>query len=425
MKKLMIIALTLVAGISFAGEYAPSAVPKDTTMPDMMPGQVNFQGLLRDPVTGNVYSNGLYDLECRIYTSNGTTPLWGGKYQAYVRDGYFNIMLGSSATQLSGCTYKPTDLWKALWYNGANRDLYLGVTPWQHADGTTIVDAEDRVEISPRQQLLATPYAFRAQKAQYADGATGDFDVKGDLKVAGQILDGSGTAFALKNVSANDDVIAIGKDTVTPAKTTMQGSQVNIESGDALNITPGGNMRVTTAAGKDLGVTGGGEIWVNVTDDVSVRGDDITVAANDELKMSGANGARVTDEWGNGILVTGSKVQWVQGSGYKQTPILFESCTIEIAKGTTRVNKSLESLGLTYVGTNQSKAMEYNWCVVGHEVISGTQTTFSKILTWVNDSAGVKNWRMLTLERTDTAACTVKVHLMGILKEFSTDNRKY
>ena len=291
MKKLMFIALALAAGISFAADYSPSSLPANTNQPDVMPGMVNFQGLLRDPATGNVYANGLYDLECRIYTSvsSSAKPLWGAKYQAYVRDGYFNIMLGSSANELSGCTYKSTELWKALWYDTQNRELYLGVTPWQRANGSTIEDAKDRVEVLPRQQLLASPFSFRAHKAQYADAATGNFTVKGDLSVNGQILN-NGKSFGLKNVTATDEAITVGANTASPDKTTMQGRTVNIESGDGLNLTAGGDATVTTTLLAALN-----ELSVRVT---------LPEAATDTLRLRSASESPVN--WTRSIETTSS-----------------------------------------------------------------------------------------------------------------------
>ena len=434
MKKLMFIALALAAGISFAADYSPSSLPANTNQPDVMPGMVNFQGLLRDPATGNVYANGLYDLECRIYTSvsSSAKPLWGAKYQAYVRDGYFNIMLGSSANELSGCTYKSTELWKALWYDTQNRELYLGVTPWQRANGTTIEDAKDRVEVLPRQQLLASPFSFRAHKAQYADAATGNFTVKGDLSVDGQILN-NGKSFGLKNVTATDEAITVGANTASPDKTTMQGRTVNIESGDGLNLTAGGDATVTTTAGKSLTVGGGGSVAVEVTGNVSAKGKDVTVTANAKAKVVGTTEASLKHSGGDGVTVdkdgvfiTSPTYVGYAYNGIRNPPIIFENAIVSLPAGTASVSPLLTSLNLSSIGGNSTLARQYTWAVVGYIAISVTAQNISSMCIALSEHSGSVGWPYLSVMRqgSTSASCTVYVQLMGVWKGLCKDNRQ-
>ena len=165
-----------------------AAVPSTATQ--NVPGKMNYQGYLRDPSTGNAYADGIYTLDCRIYSNDmGGTPLWGGRYSAYVKDGYFNIMLGDeNATQnlddMSGITYTgAANLWKALWgANSTDCKRFLGVTPLQDANHAVI---SSPTEIMPRQELLTAPFAFRAQSAQYASEAKENFTVGGNLTVNG------------------------------------------------------------------------------------------------------------------------------------------------------------------------------------------------------------------------------------------------
>ena len=396
MKKLMFVALILAAGISFADNYSPSKVPTGTTSPDVMPGTVNFQGLLRDPATGNPYKDGIYTLECRLYTAlTGTKAIWGAKYQAYVREGYFNIMLGSTGTPLSGCTYpNPTDLWKALWYSGDNRELYLGVTPWQGSDGQTIADADKRKEITPRQQLLAAPFALRAQKAQYADAAVTDFKVPGDLTVAGQIKSGDGSVFGLKNVSSTDMVLNIGDSTTTPYNTNVKGYHVNITSGTDISLNAGFGLGVQLGAGHALGVGGnGGIVRLNDLSKIEAYSDSAYVGwdkndktrggmyfskNNDNLRISADNvvmsgkqigkseGAKLEVIGSQSLVIGAGELRWKASSGQVTRPFRIDKVEVTLDANTSSLTTSLESK-LNFGGVG--KAVDYAWMIVGYEFL--------------------------------------------------------
>ena len=161
-----------------------AAVPSSITK--FVPEYINYQGYLANPATGAAYTDGLYTIQCRLYReASGGTAIWGAKYSVYVKDGYFNIMLGDNNAAELNYTYKKNELWRALWYDTAaseRNNLWLGVTPEQNATHATITSP---TEISPRQQLLAAPYAFRAQAAEYAEQSIGAFKVNGALTVSG------------------------------------------------------------------------------------------------------------------------------------------------------------------------------------------------------------------------------------------------
>ena len=166
-----------------------AAAPTSATQ--FTPKLMNYQGYLANPSTGVPYTDGIYQLECRLYRqASGGTAIWGGRYSVYVKDGYFNIMLGDTSATNLGLTYANADLWRALWSDTAvavasRNDLWLGVTPLQGPTGASI---SSPTEISPRQQLLAGPYAFRAQAAEYANQSYTDFKVNGKLTVTGGTL---------------------------------------------------------------------------------------------------------------------------------------------------------------------------------------------------------------------------------------------
>ena len=254
-----------------------AAVPSTATQ--NVPGKMNYQGYLRDPSTGNAYADGIYTLDCRIYSNDmGGTPLWGGRYSAYVKDGYFNIMLGDeNATQnlddMSGITYTgAANLWKALWgANSTDCKRFLGVTPLQDANHAVIPSPS---EIMPRQELLTGPFAFRAQSAQYASEAKEDFTVGGNLTVngtttfSGTINAQSGTQ-SIGPIRASSSSVNLGNGYTSatssnraslPSSIYNVGQSLYFYSYYAMNFKPtAGNINFTVPSGYDMKVTGSGD----------------------------------------------------------------------------------------------------------------------------------------------------------------------
>ena len=204
----------------------PAAPPASAT--HIVPqGVVNYQGNLKGP-TGANYVDGLYDIEFRLYTvSSGGTPIWGSAYKVYVKDGYFGVMLGQTGTVLSGATYPPTELWRALWFDEASpkNDFWLGLKVLQDENHVTLSPAP--AESVPRQQLLVAPFAYRAEQTQYARAAYGDFDVGQILRVTGSTtLSGAATlngGATLSSVVINGTAELKGTTTLSGA-TTFSGT---------------------------------------------------------------------------------------------------------------------------------------------------------------------------------------------------------
>lgn len=187
------------------------------------PGLINYQGRLLTPA-GGVYSNGVYTIEFRLYdVENGGSPgVWGAKYPVYVKDGYFNVMLGANNGQsvTPAPTYGPMELWRALWYDlGAVakiNDRYLGITVTYGPD-TSLPDPA--VEAFPRQRFLSAPFAERAQMAQYARAAFDTFSVGSTLVATGLV-----TAVGGLNVQSST---TLTNTTITGTATLNQGLAVN------------------------------------------------------------------------------------------------------------------------------------------------------------------------------------------------------
>ena len=192
---------------TIAAAFASAAfATAPTSATQFTPKLMNYQGYLANPSTGAAYTDGIYQLECRLYRqASGGTAIWGGRYSVYVKGGYFNLMLGDTSATNLGYTYANNDLWRALWSDTAvavasRNDLWLGVTPLQGPTGASI---SSPTEISPRQQLLAGPYAFRAQASEYANQSYSGFTVNGKLTVTGSLALPNSYSIPWMNVTSN------------------------------------------------------------------------------------------------------------------------------------------------------------------------------------------------------------------------------
>lgn len=315
-----------------------------------MPGQISYQGLLQEPTKGTPYASGLYTIDFRLYTQqSGGTPIWGGSYQAYVKDGYFSVMLGDSASKLSGCTYGPADLWKAMWLtgSGSNKALYLGVTPRQDSTGSTL--AGTPAEISPRQRLLAAPFALRAERATYADKASGDFSVSGKLTVSGEI-EAKSQKLTLNHISSDAKSVSLGTATDSPATTTVQGGAVYVNAKNNVNVNPGNQFRVNVPSNGGFYLSGGSNsgLWSD------------GLELNAEGPKSGkldvyADFAQIH---ANNVYGTGN-VRWkARTTGAYLAPMVQKIVTLKFPKGTQTRKVSLQNA----IGVDIDN---YTWSVGG------------------------------------------------------------
>jgi hypothetical protein len=242
------------------------------TRSPVTPGLVNYQGRLLTP-SGGVYTDGVYTVEFRIYTTDtGGSNLWGGAYSVYVKDGYMNVVLGApGGTSLTNAPlpgYAPADLWKALWYDEDNpataNDRYLGVKVVAGPAQTPSIPA---VEAFPRQRLLSVPFAERAQLSQYARSSMKEF-------VVGTTLTASGMVTAVAGM--------VVQGSATLPATTINGS-ATLNQGVTVNNQP-------ATLNKGLAV-GGGTAYLNAGVDVTggavFRGG--VNASNSKIQENGAD----------------------------------------------------------------------------------------------------------------------------------------
>jgi len=268
-----------------------------------VPGEINYQGRLFDPTTGNAYSDGTYTLDLRLWGSESgkTDCLWGGQYTVRVKDGLFNIMLGDGnakpLTSAMGVVpkYAGDELWKALWGMGVDDAVrYLGVTPHQDAQGRELAELS---EIMPRHQLINAPFALRAQFAPSADGADGDFSVTSNLTVEGTTtftgplsVTGSGTQTFGPIQTSSDEILLIGQK-------NANSSQPYVDNvGKTLNFLSYGNIDFQMAnycsetfsilQGHSFKATGGGTLKITNNGD---RGESpgITIGGSGDTVLKG------------------------------------------------------------------------------------------------------------------------------------------
>ena len=147
-----------------------------------------YQGVIKE-VGGTVPANKNRTIQFRIYDGPTVdTPLWGRAYNVLLdANGLFNTAITDAAgSEIDGVT--STGL-AAILAQKSGTTLYIGLT----VDGSS-------GEISPRQALLAVPYAIHASDAA---AASGDFIVEGQTTLKGglEVTGGQVTVPALSATS--------------------------------------------------------------------------------------------------------------------------------------------------------------------------------------------------------------------------------
>ena len=383
-----------IAAAVAAGVFA--AVPSSITK--FVPETMNYQGYLANPSSGTAYTDGIYTLDCRLYRSaSGGTAIWGARYSVYVKGGYFNIMLGDSAGQAikstvtgtASTTYSPTELWKALWYDSAaseKNNLWLGVTPHQTSTGSAVSSLS---EISPRQQLLAAPYAFRAQAAEYAEQSIGAFKVNGALTVTGSVTFPSAYTLPFVKVQTSPKQLTLGGTSAAASNPSVYAYASNMYNYAYYNMTfstTAGNIKFTVPSGKSLLVANNSLAVTN---------------ANTTVKSSSTASIEASAIKMKGPLSYGK----YSGTGFVK-PFVIKKVTFHLTDGKALI----EANG------------DYNWIVAGYDTnpVGGWDGNLAECYTGLSGSnwyVYVKRWNGGSEED------TVTVHLLGIHRSISSDNR--
>lgn len=180
---------------------ACSAIAQSSVPPGM-----TYQGRLIDANSTPVPDGTGYEIEVRLWNaSTGGNLLWGTRYTGVpLKNGAFNLILGSGGTSISGAS--TTDLKAAF----STSTVYLGLTATKNAAGAAIPSP---TEILPRQQLLASPYAFRAEIAAttisvQSDGVLSTSIKDGEVKTA-DIANGAVTTEKIADASVTGAKVAL------------------------------------------------------------------------------------------------------------------------------------------------------------------------------------------------------------------------
>ena len=150
---LLLVALALLA-VTSAGAHPPLDGPGgqgEVTVASTVPTMISYQGQLLDN-GGNLVPNGTYSMTFKLYNvASEGTALWEETHpNVEVTSGLFNVQLGGGGNPLD-----PSD------FTGAT---YLGVA------------VGGDLEMTPRQQMVSVPYAFRAGIAEQCVNADNDWD---------------------------------------------------------------------------------------------------------------------------------------------------------------------------------------------------------------------------------------------------------
>ncbi len=405
---------------AFAATIAVSvfaAVPSSITQ--FVPQTINYQGYLANPSTGVPYTNGIYNLDIRLYRSqSGGTAIWGARYSVYVKDGYFNVMLGESGTSIystpsgsSATTYGPTYLWKALWNDTSvsqNYNLWLGVTPREDFKHASIANP---TEIAPRQQLLAAPYAFRTQSAYYAERAYDGFTVPGTLTVSGGLSFPS--TYSFNGISYNSSTMKIAGTSQTSSNPDLYlyGDRTYLYSGRKIEMKPqAGNIEMTVGDAYQTKVSGGTIVVNNKSTSMTssgftyVKGGGLKLQSTASVYLEPAESSRV---YGQGTL------NWMvpNGTGSFNPPFKF----MELKRASFGV--------YTYI----ERDYDYNWTVVGfnHHVVGGSSRITRLMVERTVDSSSVARWYLYVEKSGGSEEDTIDVQLLGVSKAFSNDTRTF
>ena len=125
------------------------------------PETMSYQGVLVDANGAKLGSPSpaSYDVVFKIYdASSAGTVVWAEKQRVTVDNGYFSVLLGSGAAlpASTGLDGKHGNL-SAVFAGSAASDRYIGIT-------VTITGQTD-TEITPRLQLVTSPFSFLARQA--------------------------------------------------------------------------------------------------------------------------------------------------------------------------------------------------------------------------------------------------------------------
>ncbi len=133
-----------------------------------VPALVNYQGYVTDPA-GTALPSGNYDMIFRVYGTAGAL-LYSESQTVTIANGDFSVLLGQG-TAVGGELPKGNPVTKisSAFSGSSGGDRFLGITVDAVKNGIN-----DDSEITPRQQIVTTAFAFRAVVAESVDALAVD-----------------------------------------------------------------------------------------------------------------------------------------------------------------------------------------------------------------------------------------------------------
>ncbi len=403
--KQQIMSVVMLMAVSAAVFQAHAAAP--TSAEQHTPGEINYQGKLVK-TNGDPVADDTYTLDIRLYrVSSGGTAVWGGRYATYTKGGYFNLMLGGAAgTGVSPAPpYPHNELWRALWPDPAidsdqKNTLFLGVTPVSGA-GTELTW---NVELTPRQNLLAAPYAFRAQTAEYANQSIENFTVNGAFSARYE----PASPFAFRTYkSSGAPFVDIGGngtgETKLRSATTRVTSDQLIVSSATQSFTSSGTGNITVNSGTGNVTIGGNNATIDMSGNVTIKG------AGSLGTMIGST-SKPLAIMGNSVAGSGPLVWNRPTSSTAESPFLIRDYTCTVPAAT--------SSGYFDLGV---KSSEYSATVAAWSTASSS-VTLHRIEPLFTDGSTAK-WQLRISRYPVTSATTYKVSILFINKHMVDDQR--
>jgi hypothetical protein len=171
--------------VAVSGRPAPWSAPSSATAA-ITPGYISYQGFLRDK--DDEPANGTYTMTVRICDDEACSggAAWCGTYHdVQVRDGRFSLLLGEDDGACGGTSPPP--------HGPIDPEIFVDPDRWVE------LKVGDRI-MTPRQRLVAVPYAMAATYATNLSASDGDppaaakVDAEGNIKIreSGVCIDSDG-----------------------------------------------------------------------------------------------------------------------------------------------------------------------------------------------------------------------------------------